>query len=82
MPARDTLCIQPQTGEHVSLGSLHFGLLADYRGPGLEWRRFLTICADNNGEDLYMFDVGRAGQLFYVRAYTEREAEQGWVRLS
>jgi hypothetical protein len=80
MQRRDVLCLQ-EAGQHVSLGRLHFSLLADYRGPGLEWRRFLAICSDATDGgvpvELYVFDVGKAGHLMYVRAYTEQEQAVG-----
>ena len=74
LPRRDLLSRQP--GQHVSLGSLPLHLLADYRGPGLEWRRFLSICSPG-GEPLFLFDIGQAGRLVYVRAYTERREAVG-----
>jgi hypothetical protein len=44
-------------------GPLAFTLMKDYSGSGLEWRTFLQI------DSLYKFDVGRAGHVFYLRAW-------------
>jgi hypothetical protein len=76
-PQVDLLSLEPATGEHVSVGRLPLDLLATYSGPGMEWRRFLTICSPATAGELYLFDVGRAGHLYYLRAYTEEGAAVG-----
>lgn len=76
-PQVDLLFLEPPTGEHVSVGRLPLDLLATYSGPGMEWRRFLTICSPATAGELYLFDVGRAGHLYYLRAYTEDGAAVG-----
>ena len=59
MPQVDLLRLQPLSGQHVSLGRLPLDLLTSYVGPGMEWRRFLTICSASGEAELYLFDIGR-----------------------
>lgn len=56
-------------GEHVSQGALELSLLRDYRGPGLQWKPFLAVYAPQ-GPAMFEFELGRADQLFYLRAFS------------
>jgi len=55
--------------EHSYTGPLSFSLLKNYVGNDLEWRPFLALFAAN-GTEMYQFQLGRAGHVFYIRAGT------------
>lgn len=61
--------------EYKISGSLEFIMLKNYRGHGLEWRPFLTLYVPF-GPPIYEFEVGRAGHLFYFRAFSNRNEAQ------
>jgi len=72
MTARGCRCVDLawDNSEHTTDGTLRFSLLNNYRGPGLEWKTFLGVYAPK-GPVMYEFELGKAGHLFYLRAYSE-----------
>ena len=54
---------------HCSTGILKLSVLDDYRGPGLEWKPMLAVYVPN-GPATYEFEIGRAGDMFYLRAFS------------
>jgi len=62
--------------EHVYTGPLEFSLLKNYQGTKLEWRPFLALFAAT-GPQMYQFQLGRAGHIFYIRGVTNFKANMG-----
>jgi len=68
--------LTPRAREHVFQGTLQFSLLQTYQGTQLEWKPFLALYAAT-GPEMYQFQLGRAGHLFYVRGITSLLANSG-----
>ena len=60
--------------QYTLTGELEFNMHKNYRGPGLEWRPFLTLYSPYD-PPIYEFEVGRAGHLFYFRAFSTTRKE-------
>jgi len=71
--------LTPRSREHVFEGILDFSLMQNYQGTQLEWRPFLALYAAS-GPEMYQFQIGRAGHIFYVRGVTSLVAnsEDRW----
>jgi len=71
LEARGCRCeiLDSSVQEHSFNGPLHFSLLKNYSGSNLEWRPFLSLFAAT-GPEMYQFQLGRAGHIFYIRAVT------------
>lgn len=65
--------LTPRAREHVFTGPLQFSLLRKYKGTDLEWRPFLALYAAT-GPEMYQFQLGRSGHVFYIRGVTSMKA--------
>jgi len=68
--------LTPRVREHVFQGTLQFSLHQSYQGTQLEWKPFLALYAAT-GPEMYQFQLGRAGHVFYVRGVTSLLANSG-----
>jgi len=75
LEARGCTCesLTPRAREHVFTGPLKFSLLQNYQGTDLEWKPFLALYAAT-GPEMYQFQLGRAGNIFYIRGVTSLRA--------